>query len=68
MPAGKTFSVFEFAVGKPGTRLVFTSDAGTANGVIVRPDGTRTSTNGVFNFVDTNTPSLMKFYELLLLP
>ena len=27
-----------------------------------------TSTNGIFNFVDTNTPLLMKFYELILLP
>jgi hypothetical protein len=27
-----------------------------------------TSTSGVFNFVDTNAPLLMKFYELILLP
>jgi len=27
-----------------------------------------TSSNGVFNFTDTNTPLLMKFYELILLP
>ena len=27
-----------------------------------------TSTNGTFNFVDTNVPSLLKFYQLLLLP
>jgi hypothetical protein len=30
--------------------------------------GNITSTNGVFNFVDTNAPLLMKFYELILLP
>ena len=30
--------------------------------------GTNTSTNGVFQFVDTNAPLLMKFYQLLLLP
>jgi hypothetical protein len=29
---------------------------------------TITSTNGTFSFVDTNTPSLMKFYQLILLP
>jgi hypothetical protein len=27
-----------------------------------------TSTNGTFNFIDTNAPMLLKFYELLLLP
>ncbi len=27
-----------------------------------------TSTNGVFSFTDTNAPSLLKFYELILLP
>jgi hypothetical protein len=27
-----------------------------------------TSSNGVFNFTDTNTPLLVKFYELILLP
>ena len=27
-----------------------------------------TSTNGTFNFVDTNAPLLMKFYQLILLP
>jgi hypothetical protein len=27
-----------------------------------------TSTNGIFTFVDTNAPLLMKFYQLLLLP
>jgi hypothetical protein len=30
--------------------------------------GTITSTNGIFNFTDTNSPLVMKFYELLLLP
>jgi len=29
---------------------------------------TNTSTTGIFNFVDTNTSFLMKFYELILLP
>jgi hypothetical protein len=27
-----------------------------------------TSTSGVFSFTDTNAPSLLKFYELILLP
>jgi subtilisin-like proprotein convertase family protein len=30
--------------------------------------GTITSTSGVFGFVDTNLPMVMKFYELILLP
>jgi len=30
--------------------------------------GTNTSGSGVFSFTDTNTPVLMKFYELILLP
>ena len=30
--------------------------------------GTNTSTTGIFKFMDTNTPLLMKFYELVLLP
>jgi hypothetical protein len=30
--------------------------------------GAITSTNGTFNFIDTNAPMLLKFYELLLLP
>jgi hypothetical protein len=30
--------------------------------------GTITSTNGVFSFMDTNAPLLLKFYDLLLLP
>ena len=30
--------------------------------------GTNTSTTGVFTFTDTNTPLLLKFYELILLP
>ncbi len=30
--------------------------------------GTNTSTSGIFSFTDTNTPLLLKFYELILLP
>ena len=30
--------------------------------------GTNTSTSGLFSFTDTNTPLLLKFYELILLP
>ena len=33
-----------------------------------RSRGRITSTNGTFNFMDTNAPMLLKFYELILLP